>query len=413
MIQQKAQNELSPSERQEFNKLIERLPMTLRPAPHQQLNHWESLFPIEQRNALRFLRYLASLSEAEFEGLTSPLRQLETKMGVPQWHFSTQEETIENASQLARSAYYQEWRQEVQKIFDAATKATPLEAQEQKRNRLVLLIFPESLPLSEASAWKHWHGKGSEVKISDSAEQVWKQLLYGDGANLLSAVATRPEHSASDVWLIDGGSGFPAATVPAHSLSYVEIKGFRETFLERMNTIQKDLTVADNMRGELEKEDWSRWWPPSLTQQKLMREFLVALFLSGNGASVFSNSFVEWASVEAIRRARPTLVAARFGLRSKPKPFTSVAILENQEKVSPLPDIDDPEGSAVDAAILAPYIWLSTVRYQEYSQAVCLCLSERLKTMRVLAPQGHPLLATSTAKSSLEIANLLREWMRA
>jgi len=44
---------------------------------------------------------------------------------------------------------------------------------------------------------------------------------------------------------------------------------------------------------------------------------------------------------------------ARFGMRSKPKPFTSIAIFENQQRVSSLPDVVDPANSAIDAVILA------------------------------------------------------------
>jgi hypothetical protein len=43
-------------------------------------------------------------------------------------------------------------------------------------------------------------------------------------------------------------------------------------------------------------------------------------------------------------------------MRSKPKLFTGIAIFENQQTISPIPDVDDPQGSAIDAVILARYI---------------------------------------------------------
>jgi hypothetical protein len=90
--------------------------------------------------------------------------------------------------------------------------------------------------------------------------------------------------------------------------------------------------------------------------------FVIDLFLSGNGTLNFSNAFVEWAASEALRRARPQVMVARFGLRSKPKPSTGIDIFENQQRISTLPDVDDAEGSAVDALILARYVWLAASR---------------------------------------------------
>jgi hypothetical protein len=92
-----------------------------------------------------------------------------------------------------------------------------------------------------------------------------------------------------------------------------------------------------------------------------------------------------------LRRARPRALVARFGIRPKPKPFTGIAIFENQAKVSTLPDANDPENSAIDAGILARYVWLSAQRYPEYERAVCVCIAEHLNTAWVVAPPGSEL----------------------
>jgi hypothetical protein len=78
-------------------------------------------------------------------------------------------------------------------------------------------------------------------------------------------------------------------------------------------------------------------------------------------------------------------------MRSKPKLFTSIAVFENQQKISSLPDVDDPENSAVDAAILARYAWLAASRYPEQEQTLCLCISEHQDTAYVIPPAGKNL----------------------
>jgi hypothetical protein len=120
-----------------------------------------------------------------------------------------------------------------------------------------------------------------------------------------------------------------------------------------------------------------------------LRNFVVDLFLSGNGALIFGNAFAEWAASEALRRARPRGMVVRFGMRSKPKLFTGIAIFENQQQISALPDVDDREGSAVDALILARYVWLAASRYPEYEQAYCLCVSEFSNSAYLICPEGR------------------------
>lgn len=422
-----ANQSLSQAEKQASEQFIERLPLTLQPIPRQQVEQWDSLFPFERKSLLRFLNYLKALDEEEFQSLLRPLRQLEAKMGVQQWRFSAQEDTIENASLLARSAYYQDWRREVQRVFDIVNQSSV--DTEPKQNaqvkRLVLLIFPEVLPLDPNTAWKAWHGTGRELRLASPARGLWEQLLCrGPEANgLVGALAQRAEHAAADVWLVDAGAALletaraadkaDRARPPAISLSYSEVKGLRENLLERLNTIQKDMTQADVIRENLQHADWTPWCPPALVQDKAVRDFLVTLFLSGNGSPIFANSFVEWASSEAFRRARPMVLAARFGTRAKPKPFTSVAIFENQENVSPLPNVEDAEGSAVDAAILARYVWLAALRYQEYSQALCLCVSERLATAYAVAPDSHPLWREQTPISAERLSGVVSDWLEA
>jgi hypothetical protein len=100
------------------------------------------------------------------------------------------------------------------------------------------------------------------------------------------------------------------------------------------------------------------------------------LFLSSNGSHLFGNAFVEWGATQAVAHARPLVVVGRFGMRFKPKPFTSVAIFEDAAKANPTPSETDPEGSAVDAGMLAYYAWLGVRRYPECRRTACLCVFE-------------------------------------
>ena len=190
--------------------------------------------------------------------------------------------------------------------------------------------------------------------------------------------AVDPAAAHADIWVVDAGRelsdslamqpGFFTAASSPVLLSNGRLDAYRQNFSHEMNTMRKDLADADAVFDRLRKVDVSPWCPPEVAGDPAVREFVRSLYLSGNGAVIFGNSFVEWASSEAFRRARPSFLAARFGVRTRPKPFTGVAVFDNPDQVNPLPAVDDFEGSAVDAQMLALYVWLAATRFEEYQR---------------------------------------------
>jgi hypothetical protein len=409
--------------------VLNRLPITILPFVNQQLRDWDFLFPNERRSAERLIFYVDSRSPQESAALFRDLIRLEGEMGVRRWHFSTEEQNIENSSDLARSPHFQEWRKAVQAVFDAADRYETEAGQPGKpRHRAIVLDIPSSLPVEEADAWRHWHGIGKRVKLQPSDSQLKDDGLDGVLTGIL-ATANEPgdpppasaQDSSAELWAIDGASNLvdsclaavpTAAPSRAILLSYTRLDPFRESFSHEMNTVRKNLSDADAVYDHLRKLDVTPWCPAEVVANPAVREFVRAVYLSGNGAVIFGNSFVEWAASEALRRARPRFLAARFSVRSKPKPFTGVAVFENPDKVNPLPAVDDNPGSAIDAGILASYIWLSAIRYEEYRQStVCVCVAGSIAEAYLVAP---PEFALSDAREPIpieDLAHALQSWM--
>jgi len=409
--------------------VLARLPLTFLPFVNQQLRQWDYLFPNERQSVERLLLFVAALSPEQSEALFRDVVQLETKMGVRNWQFSTSEQTILNSSQLARSPYFQDWRQAVQSVFDRADKHA-LKMNEtglRPSNRLVLIDIPASLPVQAEHLWRPWQGMGRPLKLDVSTESGPHnafELLLGSSHSvlpgLLERASSRKQASRADTWTIDAGNGLPnsalqsqgspASIANAVLLSYGRLELYRQSFSHEMNTMRKDLTDADAVYDRLRALDVGPWCPPEVVADPVVREFIRSLFLSGNGAVIFGNSFVEWAASEALRRARPTFLAARFGVRSKPKPFTGVAVFENPDQINPLPPVDDLEGSAVDAQRLALYIWLAASRFDEYrTSTVCVCIAESLGQAYVVAPPEFVVDSDSTSIGRLGQA--LRAWI--
>jgi hypothetical protein len=209
----------------------------------------------------------------------------------------------------------------------------------------------------------------------------------------------------SDLWLIDAGSGLqalPAGPGAAASLKCMALGALRDRILAQVNTIPKNIEASDRTLAAIRSETWTPWWPAELRGQAPLRKFVIDLYLSGNGALIFSNAFVEWAASEAIRRARPRVLFARFGLRAKPKPFTGIAIFENQQRISALPDVDDPQGSGVDASVLARYVLLAAQRYPEGAQTAFLCVAESAQSAYLILPEAFKTGWTNPNKATPE-----------
>jgi len=99
-------------------------------------------------------------------------------------------------------------------------------------------------------------------------------------------------------------------------------------------------------------------------------------------------------------------------MRSKPKPFTGVAVFENPDQVNPLPTVEDLPGSATDAEMLALYVWLAAARYEEYQKTtVCVCLAESLGQAYVVAPGEFESLLSKEPLSAARLRGALCEWM--
>ena len=414
--------------------LIQKLPRTFQPYINQEIQKWQFKFPYEQDYLGRVVGYLDGLSPEQFENLFSGVRQVEAKMKLDPRSFSAREQTIEGAAVLARSPYYLTWREEVNKVFDRIHGSAL--AEEQARlaaiHRLLLLIFPAALPLDPHDLLANWpEGQLKKLawqKATGTPPSLLAAVLKGPaqpdgkrGPGFVEEFAAGKDRTLGEVWLLESGTGLrellPGLEVglggqsQAILLSFERLKAFREAFLDQIKSMRKALAEADTIMDRLRLVKVEPWCPEEIRDAPVIREFVRALFLSGNGSQLFSNAFVEWGTAQAVAHARPVVVVGEFGLRFKPKPFTSVAIFEDAARANPLPSVPDPEGSAVDAGMLAYYAWLAMRRYPECRRTACVCLFENVPYVLVAGAEDFPLWKETEPISPERLASILRSWL--
>jgi hypothetical protein len=329
-------------------------------------------------------------------------------MELPRWDARSTGMSVEGVGVLARSPLYPQWRTEVEKVFaridDAVADAGALKAV----NRLIVCVLPAHLPLPRSPLWPDLEKQASSLLLD---EPLGKMLP--DFAAALAARPLRPGvEDVEATWIFELGAeaAAPARSASATVISWTALAATRREFLNRLNTISRSLKSVDQTHEELKRLDISRMLGPSLGGKPRLREFVRTLLLSGNGALVFNNSFVEWGASEALRRVQPQVTMACFGIRQKLKPFSSTVLFEDQSRSNPAPDEDDPAGSLEDGVLLARYVHLAAERVPAYQdRTLTLLAAQDLDQVLVLGPKAA--LPASARVSSQQLTAFALAWL--
>lgn len=391
---------------------LDRYPVSFGAFLNDQWKNWAELFPAEQDYFTRLLTFLDARPRTFFD----PLREIEKLMGVNGSNWPRGRFTLEQVDFLNRNAHYKEWRAEIARIFTIVDPVLDADLRKRGRPRLVIVASPADLPVGPDRMWKRIDHLGQRRKLeaADDPSATLPRLLGKPGTGLLDRTAARlGPYSA---WAIETGdtlvqtSNHPAAV----RLSYERLAPYRTRLMgevQRITEVEKiqgprQLSARLKQLKIIAKES-------ELAGDPVLAEFLRAALLAGNGTLLVNNTFVEWSTVQAFRRARPTVLAVGFGIRNKIKPFSSLLIYSDQDKTNPIPTQSDMLGSYVDLELLYQYIWREPVKYAEYqNNTVMLYLGEGMDECLLLAPPDFPLDPPS-AKLTLEsLGQRLADWLQ-
>jgi hypothetical protein len=390
--------------------LLKRLPRTFVPALNEQLNKGDLLFPAEQRVLQGQLAYLAGLTPRDFDELFRPVKDIEAKMRLPAWEVGGDRLSISDTSLLVRSPYYPQWRSEVEKVFARIDDAIETAKSRKPRRSVVVCVLPAGLPFPPGSPWLRPETAGRTLELRTPFGAEADQFLRSLARHADSAL-----EPAERTWVFEAGDGLSRSLAQGTEgltvLSFETLGPMRKEFLRRLNVVRKDLRSADQAFEELRRLDLAPLLGEKMRRDPRLSGFVRDLFLSGNGALLFGNSFVEWGATEAMRRAQPQLLICSFGIRSKLKPFSSLAVFEDQGRANPAPEQDDAPASLIDAQILAEYVYLTTLRLPAYAERTLGVFA--IDDHRAVQVTGLPPSAawSSEPLSSSELAGGIVRWL--
>jgi len=156
-------------------------------------------------------------------------------------------------------------------------------------------------------------------------------------------------------WYIDGGN--PELVGAALTcVSYPGLASARRAINAKMKKAYESAMPVEAFRTMLAQMGPDDLGMHATGNAAVLDHFEVTLLTEGSGTQVFSTTFVQWAAREALRRAKPLTLVARFAPRERERPMNELLVASSQ-KPSP-----DPEGALIDADMGAWYTWLNLQR---------------------------------------------------
>jgi hypothetical protein len=408
--------------------LLDGLPRSFGAFCFDQMKDWDLLFPAERSYFERLFGLLDRSSGPVVERLFQPLRELEPKMGMNEKTWPRGQFTLEQVDFLNRNRYYPEWRAAVAQVFAQLDPALDAEAARNGHARLAIVIAPAQLPTDPGRMWTRFQGRGKRVEISgpESAEEFLPLLLTGEeqsrkAPTIGQLFAAGKKGGAYTSWIVEAGAGVSrlgsdsggAADYGVVKCSYESLAQYRKRLMKDVQSVvDAQETPGPRQLSARLKQMKILTSEGDLARDPILAEFARAILLSGNGTLLINNTFVEWATVQSVRRARPSVTVVGFGIRNKVKPFSSLLIYADQEATNPIPSQMDTLGSYVDLEVFYQYIWQEFEKYAEYrNNTAYLFVGDGMEEMLAMAPPDFPLMTAAGPLTLPAVFGHLKDWL--
>ena len=369
---------------------IRQLPITFLPSLLREIIEYDFKFPAERAAIDTELATISALSPSQAKEWFEPFQSIaiSSKLENFDW-INLPAQFIEQQSAYLWSTHqldtFRKAATDYGARLQAATKPQPLPAQ-----RLGIAIIGQGVSTYDQPLFRNLRSHGT----------YFNQIKAENGLQLLlAAAATRAEAHPLPFghWYVDGG----AEANHSPLLTCVSYQGMQPMRAALLKNIQSQIE-RPGMGPEELRTHLARMNPSDLgagdTGSAVLERFKLKILTEGSGTQIFSTTFAQWATREALRRAEPLTLLVRFAPRQRQRPMNE--LLSN---AGGNPELD-PMGSLVDADMGAYYHWINQQRLQEYDKSIFLVWFEGHSQALVIAPT---LPRGTQSSSSLDLGQLL------
>ncbi len=405
--------------------LFDRLPVTFSVYSLDRIKEWSKLFPAEQGYFERLFGMLDRSPAQAVEQLFAPLLEVERKMDIRGGPWRTTKFTLEHVDYLQRNPHLAEWREAVTAAFAKIDPLLDEEILQSGNPRLVVVVSPPELPMGPDRMWTRLQERGRLLQLDlsgvDALADYLAKLLSGApraarAPGIFDLYAAQRARNPFDGWVVEAEDPVMRLAQTFEGwvgLSYQRLEDLRRVLMREVN----DLVTQERIPGPRQLGERLRRMNPGALRRAagrdpVMQDFLQSVLLNGNGTLLINNTFVEWATVQAIRRARPSVAIVTFGIRNKVKPFSSLLIYSDQEEASPIPTQADMLGTYVDLEVFHEYIWRECGKYAEYRRNTAfLYVGVGMDALLVIGPPDFPLFEVRGALRPEDVFRSCADWL--
>jgi hypothetical protein len=354
--------------------LLQKQPLAFVPLLLRELIAYDWKFPAERRDLDRQLTYLARLSPEQFNSAMAAFARLSLspELEKTEWVDSPGVFSEQLTAHLWKTHQIDAFRAAAVEYVQKSSSAVPDEPL--LTHRLGVVVIGQGVANNQYRLFRKLRPLGV----------YYTQVRHDNGMDtLLRAVSRRAAaHPAPFAhWYIEGASAVPVVSESRIAqVSYAALSPVRAAMQSRMQKTFEasvfDPEAFRTMLAQTRPEEVGL----NVDGDPILNRFALSLLTEGSGTQVFATTFVQWAAREALRRAQPVTLLARFAPRQREKPMNELLIEALRR-----PELD-PQGSLVDADMGAWYTWLNLQRLSGAEKAAFLVWFEDHEEAVALAP---------------------------
>jgi hypothetical protein len=416
------------------DEVLRRLPATVHAFILVDLQKWAALFPAEQRYQRALLEHLSQLTPEALRELSEGVARVETEAGLGR--ISERDPArFQDAAQgaLRKQNLVTAWRHEVDSFFqqiDPALEARLYPADAPRR--VVLQLYGDGIAVQPDKLWSRFRAGGLRIPLRlDGVKNSGDYLraLFGvpsnpsgdTGSSLFGTLRSDAVFAPTDAWIIESHRALhdllqkePADARPPTGLSYERLLPYRDVLMRALfSKIQSGVESPQAFAAYARSLKLAPEPGVLLNPTEVVQAFVRDVLLTGNGTLFVNNTFVEWAAAQALRRAQPRMLVARYGVRDRLKPFSSLLLFSQPRTSDVIPLVEDPVGSFIDVEQLAYYVWVHAEKSAAYrKRTLYLFLAENVPDMLAIRSDVPGVIKPPAAAVSLaDVGVTIAQWL--
>jgi hypothetical protein len=351
-------------------ELLRQLPLSFLPLLLREVIAYDWKFPIERAELEKQIAFLQDQPEAQLQVVMTPFRKLTTSQELDALGWVNQPgQFSEHLSAYLWSTHQIDAFREASVNYIQLVNSS-VKTSEPTAPRLGMVLIGQHAEGAHYQLFRYLKPHG--VHYTNVLPGGGQQLFFD---TLLARATKYPVPFGH--WYIDGGQ-LAASHDALTCVSYRDLRPVSDALLVKMTKImQPGGGGPEVLRTELAAMKPEDIGMPN--GNAILNRFQLSLLTEGSGTQIFSTTFVQWAAREALRRAQPYTLLARFAPRQRE---ASVGMPRSPKADPPV----DTEGSLVDADMAAYYTWINQQRLIGAAQASFIVWFEGHNQALAIAP---------------------------